>query len=50
MLFKMSQWTSGRLYIIYDVPLLAKGSSPPLIEANAELTGISACHTVPIRP
>jgi len=26
------------------IPLLAKGSLPPLIAANAELTGISACH------
>jgi hypothetical protein len=36
------------------IPLLAKGFSPPLIEANAELTGISMCHIctlwLPLKP
>ena len=36
------------------IPLLAKGSSPPIIEAFAELTSISACHVctwwLPLKP
>src|ERR1700723_1396797 len=42
----LSEISDCELHAFNMVPLLVKGFSPPLIEANAELTGISISRRV----
>ena len=43
---RLSEISDCELHAFNMVPLLVKGFSPPLIEANAELTGISISRRV----